>query len=287
MKSLVNNITALNQQIYLDNLSRVTDKPYKSFFRKDLYLHDDIIRQVQSAALPLDQVTYPYPDDLNQMLTGDLWQTTGYAVLEDGTRYAASLTRFPNCSAEMLEWWFWWHSVEPERYTLWYPYCHISVEAKNKTVFNDPTLSHREKYIGNTHFITEYLNDRKNNIAIEFVPPEALGFEKKVLDEAQITATACGYVYLQKPKVLICKMVHLFKETAKGGVLISRYYLGDHMALVVGHQKIRLPKFLKKKFLTSNGSGIQMAYEQVMHDQIEFTHLASILPELFHQFGKA
>ena len=58
------------------------------------------------------------------------------------------------------------------------------------------------------------------------------------------------------------------------------------MAALVGSKEIEFPKFLKKKLLDSNGSGMQMAYEQVMHDQIEFTHLASILPELFNEFGK-
>jgi len=55
-------------------------------------------------------------------------------------------------------------------------------------------------------------------------------------------------------------------------------------ALVVG-KEIEFPEFLKKKILKSDGTGLQAAYEQVMHDQIEFTHLASILPELYAEFG--
>jgi len=285
MKSLVNNITALSQQVYLANLKKLASKPYKSFFRKDMYIKDEIIRHIQSGEIPKEQITMPTPDDFNAMLKGDLWKTTGYSVLDNGTLYSASHTKFPNCTTEMFEWWFWWHSVESERYALWYPYCHVSIEAKNKEVLEAPNLSHKERYIGNTHIITEYLNDSKNDIEIEFVSPEELGFETKVLKEANITASACGYVYAQKPYAKVCKMVHLFKETDEGGELISRYYLGEGMAALIGSNEIKFPKFLKKKLLTSNGSGIQMAYEQVMHDQIEFTHLASLLPDLYNEFG--
>lgn len=53
MKSLVNNITALNQQIYLDSLSKLESKNYKSFYKKDMYLFDETIRKVQSGTLPI------------------------------------------------------------------------------------------------------------------------------------------------------------------------------------------------------------------------------------------
>jgi len=274
MKSLVNNITALNQQIYLENFEKMKSKPYKSFFKKDMYLFNDMIRHVQSGVLPKEQITLPTPNDFNEMLKGDLWKTTGYSVLDNGTLYSASRTKFPNCTTEMFEWWFWWHSVESERYALWYPYCHVSIEAKNKNVLEESNLSHRERYIGNTHIITEYLNDVKNEIEITFVSPIELGFEEKALKKAGITASACGYVFSQKPRAKVCKMVHLFKETNEGGELISRYYIGDNMAALIGNKEIKFPKFLKNKLLKSNGSAIQMAYEQVMHDQIEFTHLA-------------
>lgn len=284
MKSLVNNITVLNQNIYSQNYEKLASKPYKHFFKKDMFLYDEIIRHVQSGELSKDEITYPNPDDFNEMLRSDLWKTTGYSMLNNGTLYSASHTKFPNCTTDMFEWWFWWHSVESERYALWYPYCHVSIEAKNKQVLTTPNLSHKERYLGNTHIITEYLNDAKNDIEIEFIPAEEMGFTKETLANANITASACGYVYAQKPKARVCQMIHLFKETEEGGELISRYYLGENMAGILGNTEIKFPKIIKQKLLTSNGSNLQMAYEQVMHDQIEFTHLASILPDLYNEF---
>jgi len=285
MKSLVNNITALNQQLWAENAEKVQSKPYKSFFKKDMYVRDDMIRNIQSGAIDPELITPPTPAGFNEMLKGELWKTTGYNVLENGTLYSASHTRFPGCTAEMFEWWFWWHSVESERYALWYPYCHVSVEATNKEVLLAPGLSHKERYMGNTHIITEYLNDAKNDIRITFVTPEEFGIETKTLEEAGIKASACGYVYAQSPSARVCKMIHLFKETPEGGELISRYYIGDNMALLLGSAEVRIPTLIKKNLLKGKSSGLQVAYEQVIHDQIEFTHLASFLPDLYRAFG--
>lgn len=54
----------------------------------------------------------------------------------------------------MVDWWFWWHSVESERYALWYPYNHVSAHSsyskptkgsgKAPRIFND-ALSHRNR----------------------------------------------------------------------------------------------------------------------------------------------
>lgn len=84
---------------------------------------------------------------------------------------------------------------------------------------------------------------------------------------------------------MICTMVHLFKETNEGGQLISRYFFGDKFAMILGSKELTVPQFIKSKTFKSNSTGIQTAYEQVMHDQIEFTHLASFLPSLYNEFS--
>jgi 2,4-diacetylphloroglucinol hydrolase len=181
--------------------------------------------------------------------------------------------------------WFWWHSVESERYALWYPYCHVSVEAKNKEVLSKPGLTHEQRYVGNTHILTVYLNNRKNKIEITFLDPAELGFDTSRFKEAKIVASACGIVTLQNPKVDFCTMVHLARETGNGLELRSRYYIGHNMHIHLFGTRLGIPKKLSNFMLKKQGIGIQTAYEQVMHDQIEFTHLASILPDLYKEFG--
>jgi 2,4-diacetylphloroglucinol hydrolase len=285
-KSLVNYITARNQQVYYKNLEKIKDKPYAKYFHKDMYVLDEEIKKAQSGAIPVEQAIKPTPSELNKLLeSGYLNAETGYCKLDDGTFYSSSITYFPNCTAEMFHWWFWWHSVEPERYALWYPYCHVSVEAKNKAVLSEPGLTHEQRYVGNTHILTEYLNDRKNKIEITFLDPAKLGFDTSRFKESKIVASACGIVTLQNQKVEFCTMVHLARETENGLELRSRYYIGHNMHFHLFGMRLGINKKLSNFILKKQGISIQTAYEQVMHDQIEFTHLASILPDLYKEFG--
>jgi len=228
----------------------------------------------------------PNPEGFNKVLEcGHSKGHTGYGILENGTLYSASLTKFPNCTPEMFEWWFWWHAIESERYLLWHPYSHVSADYTNREVLTSPGFSHRERYIGNTSLITEYLNEEKSDIEIDFIAPVDMGIDESLLKEANIKASACGYVYFAKPRVKLGSMLHLFKEVEGGCELISRYYVGDHMSAKVAGREIEFPTFLKKRLLNKSGTGLQTAYAQVVHDQIEYTNLASILPNLYKEFG--
>ena len=226
------------------------------------------------------------PDGFNKVMEcGHSKGHTGYGILENGTLYSASLTKSPNCTPEMFEWWLWWHAVEPERYLLWHPYSHVSANYTNREALTTPGLPHKERYIGNTSLITEYLNEVKSNVAIDFVNPSEMGLDEARLEEANIKTSFSGYVYFAKPRIKIGTMLHLVKEVEGGCELISRYYLGDHMGIKVSEHEIDFPHFLKKGLLNKSG-GLQAAYAQVMHDQIEYTNLASFLPDLYNEFGK-
>jgi 2,4-diacetylphloroglucinol hydrolase len=232
-----------------------------------MYVWDTEIKKTQAGPIPLEQAIKPIPSELNKLLElGYLDAETGYCQLEDGTFYSSSITYFPNCTAEMFQWWFWWHSVEPERYALWYPYCHVSVEAKNKAVLTQPGLTHEQRYVGNTHILTEYLNDRKNKIEITFLDPAELGFDTSRFKEAKIVASACGIVTLQNPNAEFCTMVHLARQTENGLELRSRYYIGHNMHLHLLGMRLRINKKLANFILKMQGVNIQTAYEQVMHD---------------------
>ncbi len=285
-KSLVNYIPAVNQQVFEDNYKKIKSKPYAQYFLKDMYVVDEEVKKAQNGPIHVSQALKPIPEDLNKLLNpGYLEAETGYCQMPDGTLYSASLTFFPGCTPEMLQWWFWWHSVESERYTLWYPYCHISSHAKNKDTLTKPGLTHEDRYKGNTHIITEYLYERKNNIEIAFVDPSELGIDTSHFPSAKILASACGFVSMQMPGIEFCTMIHLARETQDGFELRSRYYIGHNVKLKILGREWRVNKSLSNPVLKLNHIGLQTAYEQVMHDQIEFTHLASILPDLYNKFS--
>ena len=286
MKSLVNNLSVQAQTIFGENKKRLKGKPYEKYLNTDLYVYDEAIRNAQAGPLANEYMQPPTQAGFNKVLeVGHSKGHTGYGILENGTLYSASLTKFPNCTPKMFEWWMWWHAVEPERYLLWHPYSHVSADYTNREVLTSPGLSHRERYMGNTSLITEYLNEVKSDVAIDFINPLEMGLDDARLEEANIKTSFSGYVYFAKPRVKIGTMLHLVKVIEGGCELISRYYLGDQMGVKVAGKEIEFPHFIKNAMLTKSGS-LQAAYAQVMHDQIEYTNLASILPDLFNEFGK-
>jgi len=67
-------------------------------------LSNAIIDKVQQGPLSESELTPRASNTLNAMLSGDLWKSTGYSVLADGTPYVASLTDFPDSTKDMFEW---------------------------------------------------------------------------------------------------------------------------------------------------------------------------------------
>mgnify|MGYP001235134725 CR=1 FL=1 len=266
------------------NRRLVADKPYAHFFRDELFLPD---RALPALKFPMNPAyALSVGDDLNRLLEpGYLDGETGYCAFPDGTGYTASLTYFPGATAQMFRWWFWWHSVEPARYTLWYPWNHISALAQNRDVLTAPDLGDEQRYVGNTHHVDEYIGADLQKLAISFVEPSAFGIDVNALPRANIHAHACANVYLRTPRLRTASMVHLARDTDDGFELRSRYWIADHLVLGTGKRTVSIDRLATATGLKARLAGESLAYEQLLHDQIEFTHLASILPDLYREFG--
>jgi hypothetical protein len=275
------------QKIFASNQARIVDKPYARFFNRDLYLRSDVLPALQQ---PMDRqkALSTSPVDLNSLLDpGYHAVENGYCELDDGSAYVASRTIFPKCTGDMFSWWFWWHAVEPERYSLWYPYNHISARSLSPELLTKPGLSHQERYIGTTHLVTEYIGPQHVDIAISFVDPSYYDFDVSSFAQAGITSHACGEVWLQKPSIRIGTMIHLVRNIDDGIELRSRYWLADSVKIKVpllGYE-LSLDGVARTLGLKSHLAGLSVGYEQLLHDQIEFTNLASFLPELYRTFA--
>lgn len=279
----VTNYPVATQRLVEANRQRIAGKPYAHFFHEDLWLREEVLPHLKRPMDPSRALRVG--DDLNRLLEpGHLDVETGYCALPDGSGYTTSLTRFPGATAEMFRWWFWWHSVEAERYTLWFPWNHVSAIAQNRDVLTAPGLTDAERYIGNVHHIDEYIGPDLQRIAIEFVPPHALGLDEGAMAAADVHGSACGYVWLRRPRIRIATMVHLIRDTDEGFELRSRYFLGDRLLLGRGERKVGIDRIVPAS-VRSRLAGERLAYEQLLHDQIEFTHLASLLPDLYSEFG--
>ena len=271
------------QRLVERNRGLIADKPYAHFFRDELWLHEDVLPHLRA---PMDPSKAIRPGaELNRLLEPGYQEVeTGYCGLPDGSGYTTSLTRFPGATPEMFRWWFWWHSVEAARYTLWFPWNHVSALARNRDVLTAPGLSDEQRYLGDSHVIDEYIGAELQRITIDFVAPGELGIDQNALAGADIHGSACGYVSLRKPGIRCATMVHLIRDTDDGFELRSRYFLADHLVLGRGRTALDIDKAVPAP-MKARLAGERLAYEQLLHDQIEFTHLAGLLPDLYAEFG--
>lgn len=263
------------------NRARIRGKPYERYFDSDLFIHDDALPAI---ARPIDPASAlpPTKEGMARLLDpGPLPVETGYCAFPDGSAYVASRVPFPGCTGEMLAWWFWWHAVEPERYSLWYPHNHVSAGPVDRSILLRPGLSHEERYVGTTHLVDEFIGPERLELEISFVRPSALGLDESRFATAGIVGHACARVALRRSRIEAVTMVHLARETDEGFELRSHYWLG-HAAKLAGIPVDGVASALgvKRRLV-----GARVAYEQLLHDQIEFTHLSTLLADIHREFG--
>ena len=264
------------------NRERIQGKPYAGYFNGDLWVTEDVLDALRA---PMDARDVLNPGDINRLLDPGYHQVeNGFCHLPDGSAYIASRVHMPGCTGDMYSWWFWWHAVESARYTLWYPYNHISVEPLDREVLLRPGLSHEQRYIGTTHHVDEYIGAELMKVAIRFVDPAEIGLDTRRFAEAGIVGHACARVSVRGTGVEGVTMVHLARKVEGGIEQRSRYWIGHNPRLLTPLGKVPLEP-LAKLGLRRLQVGQHIGYEQLLHDQIEFTHLASFLPELYREFG--
>lgn len=301
--------------------ARVARKPYGHYFHTfPLY-----IRREALAAVPRP-IRYPEADVLPLARARALLAPGAHAVengwyaYPDGTAYVASRTQFPGCTGTMVDWWFWWHSVEAERYALWYPYSHCAVEstyARRTTSAYTPVakledagggsggrgtsrarrrevpilerddVSHRHKWLGSTHTVSEFIGAKRMTLRIEFKEPSYFGLGSwEDLRKAGYEAAVCGLLWDERLPMKVGDMIHLWRRNETGLELRSRYYLAHQVYLdVFGLLKIPVDRIGGMLGIKQWQAGDKVAYEQFLHDQTEFTNLARILPGLYEEFG--
>jgi hypothetical protein len=94
-------------------------------------------------------------------------------------------------------------------------------------------------------------------------------------------------VNLLRPDLPLTTMVHLARRTEHGIELRSRYWAGHRMRLNLGPSlSLPLDGLLSTLGLKRRLVGLPVAYDQLLHDQIEWTHLSSFLADIYREFGQ-
>lgn len=275
------------QRLFARNRDAMRGKPYAHYFDGDLWLHDEALEALR-APMPVEHALPHTAEGFDRLLDpGELPGEIGFCELPNGAAYVASRVPFPGCTGEMLSWWFWWHAVEPARYTLWYPFNHARAVSLSPERLTAPGLTHAQRYIGTTQRVCEYIGPKKVDILIDFVDPAELGMDTSRFARAGIVAHACAHVRSHRPRARIVTMLHLARATADGFELRSRYWIGDDVRLEAFGASVPLGWLLDRTPVRRRLAGASIAYEQLLHDQIEFTHLSTFLPRIYAEFGRA
>jgi 2,4-diacetylphloroglucinol hydrolase len=270
------------QAQFRKNQQRIQSKPYARYFDGDMWISEDVL---PALAAPMEARDVLRPEDADKLLDRGYHSVeNGYCELPDGGAYVTSRVPLPGVTGEMYSWWFWWHAVESERYTLWYPYNHVEVKPQAPDVLTRPGLSDEQRYVGTTHHVDEYIGPDFLRVAIRFLDPSELGLDTRRFAEAGIVGHACARVGVLGTGVESVTMIHLARETDDGIEQRSRYWIGHDPRLQTPLGRIPLER-VASNTLRRKLAGARVGYEQLLHDQIEFTHLGTFLPELYREFG--
>jgi hypothetical protein len=199
--------------------------------------------------------------------------------LPNGQLVVACLTEMPGVSSAMWDWWFSWHGYTSERYQLWHPNDHV---ASSMSEDRRQVESIRDRWVGNTSYVDEYIGGQMQKLAIRFVEPASVGFDQARLDAVGVAI--CARTALRRERLAAGHLVHLVEDTGDGARMHSRFLLGDSESElpVVGSL---LTRIVNTERVRRSRLPDRVGTALLLHCAQEMNHLASILPELHERFG--
>lgn len=220
---------------------------------------------------------------------------TGFGTTKDGALWTAVRTDMPGVRPEMWDWWFGWHSSESSRYKLWHPEAHLRAALLDDRA-DDPNLTDRQRYLGNTSYVDEYLPDYRSGydylgsqaggvlvqLGITFVEPRSEGFDLSAFDGTLIAGRSGPQGSAQTTGVLC----HQVRATSTGSEMRSRFYLPAEVST-----RVRPADPAAAAALVARGPLPVLATPKqqsflMLHCGQEMNHLAGFLPRLYAEFGR-
>jgi hypothetical protein len=185
---------------------------------------------------------------------GHLPIETGIARTPEGGIGVAVWTAWPGTTATMIDWWFGWHLSRTERYKLWHPQAHLFAQPRFERSDLEG-LTDRERYLGNTSWVDEYVGPFVSRLAITFIDPAELGLSHESLGPGGSATAVCARVDDSDSGAHLAVLVHAVRATAWGSEMRSRFVFPPGTPDLVGAPMLD-------------------------HCFTEMTHLAGFLPHL-------
>ena len=260
-------------------------KPYSKYYYLDnASLSDSTLQTIYDNDFSFDAVIER--QRVNQLLEKGYHKSEmGQRRNKDGSVYVAAFTKMPKVSAEMIDWWFWWHPVEPLRYKIWYPEAHYSTSADFQGVYNDDTLTHAERLHRSVHTVAEDIGIGSREIIIDFMSPSDFGFDVSRFDEANVATIICARVGMLKQGVWTTEICHLVRRTSEGVEMRSRFWIGYELKRMNTSENSFVNKVISQAFLKRRLLPKDIGKHLMYHCIQEYHNLASFLPQLYREEG--
>lgn len=257
-------------------------KPYARFWNPNMAPLPEHVRE----ALAQGPVAAPLVPPLDQAARaleqpdGETLQN-GYCLIPGGGVHLTLVTAMPGVSPAMVDWWFGWHSEEPQRYKLWHPRAHVHAAWRTAGA---ASLRGRARYVGRTSCVDEYVGSTLGSYAIRFLPPAELGLNENLLADPQQATCVCARVGFANGPLDFGYLAHYVSRTAEGAEMRSRFWIGGPYAEARrGGALANLAVFAVTRFLKPTAAD---AAALVVHCSQEMSHLAEFLPELHAELGE-
>ncbi|MDG2047040.1 MAG: hypothetical protein P8J79_07465 [Halioglobus sp.] len=260
------------------------DKPYAKYWKPTMgplqsHVNEALLHGEEAGALG-----FTLCEAKQLLLPGHLALENGFTTLPDGKIFVAVRTDMPRVTGAMFEWWMGWHYMEHQRYKLWHPRAHIA-NGTHQMQGDNPQLSDREKYL-TTHYITEYVGNRREDLTIAFSEPAILFAGKSRWADNGITAMFYGRVGLQRAPITIGHLLHQIRATPGGSEMRSRFWLGKPQFNALNPRN-PINRILGSNAVSAHFAGAHLGRDMLVHCGMEMHHLAQFLPELYQDYHHA
>jgi hypothetical protein len=187
----------------------------------------------------------------------------------------------PQVEPAMVDWWFGWHSDEPQRYKLWHPRAHVHAEWASAVV---PGTTGRARYVGQTSCVDEYVGSTLGRYYIRFLPPRELGLDESRLADPRQGTAICARVGFANMPFDFGYLLHYVSPIEGGAEMHSRFWIGG--PYVSARRGGALGNLVAKRVGRILRPGAAEAAALLVHCSQEMSHLATFLPALYAELGE-
>lgn len=246
---------------------------YKYYEREKVQPAPERFTVLERPGNPADAL--PIQDRNKLFDKGYLPDEFGYYLNDDGSAQIGNRTFMPGTTGEMLDWWFAWHPLYPFRYTVWDNEEHLDLiigdDVRKKIL--DPAVPMDQKHWDVVHNPIEQFGDGpRDSVFIHFEDPHNFGMDMTRYKTDACSFLICANIDIPTPGgILPVALIHTGRPVEGGLEYRTRFWFGwkitDGIPELALPEGVRVPDGPPKAILR--------------HNIIEYTNLATILPEIY------